>query len=157
MKYITILHANLNYAYLPERRYEFVIRNSYELIFDTYREKLPGDQYVFEASGYTIEQMALKTPDVLAKLKAAIRSGQCEFMGSPYAHPMLPNFPEEDGNWSPAAELLEPGMRLARLRQTSGAQPRLPEPPPGIRAIQPQPRRRRPAPATGNPGGRKDR
>lgn len=100
MKYITIYHANLNYAYLPERRYEFVIRNSYELIFDTYREDLPGDKYVFEASGYTIEQMALKTPDVLAKLKAAIASGQCEFMGSPYAHPMLPNFPEEDGRWS---------------------------------------------------------
>ena len=100
MKYITIFHANLNYAYLPERRYEFVIRNSYELIFDTYREKLPNDKYVFEASGYTIEQMAIKTPDVLEKLKAAIASGQCEFMGSPYAHPMLPNFPEEDGRWS---------------------------------------------------------
>jgi hypothetical protein len=99
MKYITILHANLNYAYLPERRYEFVIRNSYELIFDTFREKLPDAQYVFEASGFTIEQIALKAPDVLEKLKAAIASGQCEFMGSPYAHPMLPNYPEEDGNW----------------------------------------------------------
>ena len=41
-----------------ERRYEFVIRNSYELIFDTMREKCPRDRYVFEASGYTIEQMA---------------------------------------------------------------------------------------------------
>lgn len=100
VKYITIFHANLNYAYLPERRYEFVIRNSYELIFDTYRERLPFDKYVFEASGYTIEQMAIKTPDVLAKLKSAMARGQCEFMGSPYAHPMLPNFPEEDGNWS---------------------------------------------------------
>jgi len=100
MKYITIYHANLNYAYLPERRYEFVIRHSYELIFDTYRERLPEDKYVFEASGYTIEQMAQKTPDVLEKLKAAIASGQCEFMGSPYAHPMLPNFPEEDGRRS---------------------------------------------------------
>ncbi|VGO15343.1 Alpha-amylase 1 [Pontiella desulfatans] len=100
MKYVMIFHANLNYAYLPERRYEFVIRNSYELIFDTMREHFPEDKYTFEASGYTIEQMALKTPDVLAKLKAAIESGQCEFMGSPYAHPMLPNFPEEDGRWS---------------------------------------------------------
>ncbi|MEI6890722.1 MAG: hypothetical protein V5783_01000 [Pontiella sp.] len=100
MKYVSIYHANLNYAYLPERRYEFVIRSSYELIFDTYRDKLPTDKYVFEASGYTIEQMAIKTPDVLEKLKAAIASGQCEFMGSPYAHPMLPNFPEEDGRWA---------------------------------------------------------
>jgi alpha-amylase/alpha-mannosidase (GH57 family) len=100
MKYVVIYHANLNYAYLPERRYEFVIRNSYELILDTYRKHLPNDRYVFEASGYTIEQMALKTPDVIEKLKAAIARGQCEFMGSPYAHPMLPNFPEEDGRWA---------------------------------------------------------
>jgi len=100
MKYIAIFHANLNYAYLPERRYEFVIRNSYELIFDTMRTRCPKDKYVFEASGYTIDQMALKTPDVLQKLRDAIASGQCEFMGSPYAHPMLPNFPEEDGRWS---------------------------------------------------------
>jgi hypothetical protein len=100
MKYVTIFHANLNYAYLPERRYEFVIRNSYELLFDTMREDCPRDKFVFEASGYTIEQMALKTPDVIEKLKAAIATGQCEFMGSPYAHPMLANFPEQDGNWA---------------------------------------------------------
>lgn len=100
MKYVTIYHANLNYAYLPERRYEFVIRHSYELLLDTYRERLPQDKFVFEASGYTIEQIALKAPDVLEKLKASIASGQCEFMGSPYAHPMLPNFPEEDGRRS---------------------------------------------------------
>jgi alpha-amylase/alpha-mannosidase (GH57 family) len=97
MKYIMIFHANLNYAYLPEERYEFVIRKSYEMTFDTMREKFPDSKYVFEASGFTIEQMALKTPDVLEKLKSAISTGQCEFMGSPYAHPMLPNFPMEDG------------------------------------------------------------
>ncbi|MFA9392427.1 MAG: hypothetical protein ACERKD_21630 [Prolixibacteraceae bacterium] len=92
-----IFHANLNYAYLPEHRYEFVIRKSYELIFDTMRNNFPGTKYVFEASGFTIEQIALKTPDVLEKLKLAISNGECEFMGSPYAHPMLPNFPKKDG------------------------------------------------------------
>lgn len=97
MQYVSIFHANLNYAYLTPDNYEFVIRNSYELLFDTMREEFPGTKYVFEASGYTIEQMALRTPDVLKKLKAAIERGECEFMGSPYAHPMLPNFPEEDG------------------------------------------------------------
>ena len=100
MKYIAIFHANLNYAYLTPDRYEFVIRTAYEMTFDTMREHFPDTPYGFEASGYTIEQMAEKTPDVLDKLKAAIASGQCEFMGSPYAHPMLPNFPEEDGLWS---------------------------------------------------------
>ncbi len=100
MKYILIFHANLNYAYLPEHEYEFVIRKSYELTIDTMREHFPGTKYVFEASGFTIEQIALKTPDVLEKLKEAINRGQCEFIGSPYAHPMLPNFPKEDGIWS---------------------------------------------------------
>ncbi len=100
MKYVAIFHANLNYAYLTEDRYEFVIRSAYEMTFDVMMQQFPKVPFVFEASGYTIEQMAEKTPDVLEKLKAAIKSGQCEFMGSPHAHPMLPNFPEEDGQWS---------------------------------------------------------
>ncbi len=100
MKYITIFHANLNYAYLTPDRYEFVIRTAYEMTIDTMREVFPDTPYVFEASGYTVEEMAQRTPDVLEKLKGAISTGQCEFMGSPYAHPMLPNFPEEDGLWS---------------------------------------------------------
>ena len=100
MKYVMIFHANLNYAYLEPDKYEFVIRHSYEMLFDTMEKYFPDTKFVFEASGYTIEQMALLTPDVLEKLKRAVARGACEFMGSPYAHPMLPNFPEEDGKWS---------------------------------------------------------
>jgi len=100
MKYVTIFHANLNYAYLTEDRYEFVIRRAYEMILDTMQACFPQVKFVFEASGYTVEQIASKTPDVLERLKAAIERSQCEFMGSPYAHPMLPNFPKEDGIWS---------------------------------------------------------
>lgn len=100
MRYVAIFHANLNYAYLTEDRYEFVIRRAYEMLLDTMQACFPDVKFVFEASGYTVEQIALKTPDVLEKLKAAIDRGQCEFMGSPYAHPMLPNFPKEDGSWS---------------------------------------------------------
>lgn len=100
MKYVAIFHANLNYAYLTPDKYEFVIRNSYELLFDTMADQFPGTKFVFEASGYTVEQIALRTPDVLAKLRAAMERGECEFMGSPYAHPMLPNFPEKDGLWT---------------------------------------------------------
>lgn len=100
MKYISIFHANLSYAYLVPEKYEFVIRSSYELIIDTMRDYFSDTKYVFEASGYTVEQMARITPDVLEKLTDAIKRGQCEFMGSPYAHPMLPNFPKEDGLWS---------------------------------------------------------
>jgi hypothetical protein len=97
MKYVMIFHANLNYAYLVPERYEHVIRKSYENIIDTFREHFPEQKYVFEASGYTLEQIEQRTPDVLEKLKDAIAKGQCEFMGSPYAHPQLANFPEEDG------------------------------------------------------------
>lgn len=100
MKYIAIFHANLNYAYLTPDRYEFVIRHSYELILDVFSTQFSNIPFVFEASGYTIEQIAQKTPEVLEKLKQRIHAGQCEFMGSPYAHPMLPNFPEADGIWS---------------------------------------------------------
>ncbi len=100
MRYLTIFHANLNYAFLEPPFYEDCIRSSYETIIDTFREKCPEAQYVFEASGFTIEQMAELTPDVLEKLKDAVQRGQCEFMGSPYAHPMLANFPEEDGRWA---------------------------------------------------------
>lgn len=98
-KYVAIFRANLNYAFLTPDKYERTIRASYEVIFDTFR-KHPDQQYVFEASGYTIETMAALTPDMLEKLKDAIRSGQCEFMGAPYAHPIMANVPEEDSYWS---------------------------------------------------------
>ena len=71
MQYINIFHANLNYAYLTPDRYEFVIRTAYEMIIDTMREVFPDTPYVFEASGYTIEEMAQRTPDVLEKLRVA--------------------------------------------------------------------------------------
>ncbi len=50
MQYITIFHANLNYAYLTPDRYEFVNRTAYEMTFDTMREVFPSTPYVFEAS-----------------------------------------------------------------------------------------------------------
>ncbi len=100
MKYVMIFHANLNYAYLTPDRYEFVIRNSYEMTLDVLAEKFPEVKFVFEASGYTLEEIAKRCPDVLKKLKRACARRSCEFMGSPYAHPMLANFPKEDGLWS---------------------------------------------------------
>lgn len=100
MKYVTIYHANLNYAFLEPHKYEQVIRASYETIIDGHAKAGPKAKFVFEASGFTIDLMAEKCPDVVAKLRALIASGQCEFMGAPYAHPVLANVPEEDGYWS---------------------------------------------------------
>jgi hypothetical protein len=100
MEYVAIFHANLNYAFLEPYFFERTIRASYETIIDTFRERCPGAKYVFEASGYTIEHIARVTPDVLEKLRDAIQRGQCEFMGAPYAHPIMANVPEEDGRWA---------------------------------------------------------
>jgi hypothetical protein len=100
MKYVAIFHANLNYAFLEPYFFERTIRASYETIIDTFREKCPQAKYVFEASGFTIEYIARVCPDVLEKLKDAIDRGQCEFMGAPYAHPIMANVPEEDGRWA---------------------------------------------------------
>jgi len=83
VKYVAIFHANLNYAFLEPHKYEQVIRSSYEVIFDVFAKKHPDLKYVFEASGYTIEEMARRTPDVLKKLRQAVERGQCEFMGAP--------------------------------------------------------------------------
>lgn len=100
MKYVSIFHANLNYAFLEPHKFEQVIRASYEVIIDGHAKVGPEAKYVFEASGFTIDVMAEKCPDVLKKLRAAIESGQCEFMGAPYAHPVMANVPEEDAYWS---------------------------------------------------------
>ena len=50
MKYVMIFHANLNYAYLEPDKYEFVIRHSYEMLFDTMEKYFPDTRFVFEAS-----------------------------------------------------------------------------------------------------------
>lgn len=100
MKYVAIYHANLNYAFLEPHKYEQVIRASYETILDGHARVGRDARFVFEASGFTVDLIAEKCPDVLAKLRRAIDSGQCEFMGAPYAHPVMANIPEEDGYWS---------------------------------------------------------
>lgn len=96
MKYNLIFHANLHYSNLHPDMYEFVIRHSYERVLNLFNNKYPQAGWVFEASGYTLEQIAKVCPDVFEKLKDAFRKN-CEFMGSPYAHSILANFPYEDG------------------------------------------------------------
>lgn len=100
MKYVAIYHANLNYAFLLPEKYEQVIRASYGTILDGHARLGPRAKFVFEASGFTIDVMAEKCPDILARLRALMDSGQCELMGAPYAHPVMANVPEEDGYWS---------------------------------------------------------
>lgn len=100
MKYVSIFHANLNYAFLEPHKYEQVIRGSYETIIDGHMKIGPEAKFVFEASGFTVDTIAEKCPDVLDKLRRAIDAGVCEFMGAPYAHPVMANIPAEDGYWT---------------------------------------------------------
>ena len=72
-------------------------RKSYERIFDLLRGDLKELNIVYEVSGFTLDMMAKLTPDVLGKLRRAVESGQCEFMGSPYAHSIMTNFAYKDG------------------------------------------------------------
>ena len=97
MKYCLVFHANMHYAFLNPKKYEFVIRKSYEKLVDLFENKYPEAGWVFEASGYTLEKMAEIAPDVLNKYQKAFERGKCEFMGSPYAHSILANYPYEDG------------------------------------------------------------
>jgi hypothetical protein len=97
MKYIMVFHANLHYSGLRPEKYEFCIRKSYERIFDLFADRFKGVKYCFEASGFTLDMMAKLTPDVLQKLRRAVESGQCEFMGSPYAHSIMTNYDYADG------------------------------------------------------------
>lgn len=91
-----IFHANLHYSNLLPEQYDFVIRHSYERVLNLFNNKYPKARWVFEASGYTMEQIAKVCPDVFEKFQDAFKKN-CEFMGSPYAHSMLANFPYEDG------------------------------------------------------------
>ena len=99
MKYCLLFHANLNYSRLEPEKFEFVIRESYEKLVDLFANRYPDARWTFEASGFTIEQMAKIAPDVLEKYKKAFKKN-CEFMGSPYAHSILANVPYEDGLYS---------------------------------------------------------
>ncbi len=95
MKYIMVFHANLHYSGLRPEKYEFVIRKSYERIFDLFATLFKGQKFCFEASGFTLDMMAKITPDVVKRLREAMDRSDCEFMGSPYAHSIMTNFPYE--------------------------------------------------------------
>jgi Glycosyl hydrolase family 57 len=96
MKFIIALHANLNYSHLKPERRNFVCTESYGRIADLFNKEYPDSKWCFEASGFTMDHIAANTPDVLDKLRESFGKN-CEFVGSPYAHSILTNFPYEDG------------------------------------------------------------
>ena len=92
-KIIFMPHANIQYSQLKPEKREWVIKNCYEKLFDLIDN---GDYKIaFEASGITIDEIAEKTPEVMAKLKRLIAEGKIEPVASPYIHFMLANIPYE--------------------------------------------------------------
>jgi len=51
------------------------------MTIDTMREHFPDTKYVFETSGYTLDQIAEKTPGVLEKFKNAVDILLRRFLG----------------------------------------------------------------------------
>lgn len=92
-KIIFLPHANIQYSQLAPQKRHWVMKNCYEKLFDLVDA---GDYRIaFEASGITIDEMALQAPEVLAKLKKLIAEGKVEPVCSPYIHFMLANIPKE--------------------------------------------------------------
>ena len=92
-KIIFMPHANIQYSQLDPARRQWVMKNSYEPLFDLVAN---GDYKIaFEASGDTIEEMAKQAPEVLDKLKNLIKENKIEPVSSPHIHIMLTNIPEE--------------------------------------------------------------
>lgn len=113
-------HGNLQYSQLEPSRRPWVIRQSYQPLFELVREG--GYKIAFEASGWTLELMAKETPEVLALLKELIAAGQVEPVASPYIHVMLPNIDPEIGLES-LKEGLDCWERLTGVRPETGWNP----------------------------------
>ena len=92
-KIIFMPHANIQYSQLNPARRQWVMKNSYEPLFDL----VAAGNYkiAFEASGKTIEEIAIQAPEVLEKLKSLIKTKNIEPVSSPYIHIMLTNIPEQ--------------------------------------------------------------
>lgn len=92
-KIVFMPHANIQYSQLKPEKRQWVMKNSYEKLFNV----ILGGNYriAFEASGRTIELMAEQAPEVLNKLKTLVKEGKVEPVSSPYIHFMLSNISPE--------------------------------------------------------------
>ncbi len=92
-KIIFMPHANIQYSQLRPERREWVIDNCYKKLFDIVEQR--KFKIAFEASGRTIEEIAVRRPMVMEQLKNLIHEGYIEPVTSPYIHFMVSNLPPE--------------------------------------------------------------
>lgn len=117
---IFLPHGNLQYSQLRPDRRGWVAQQSYRAIFTlSERHNAP---IAFEASGETLEIVAASAPDVLDRLKAGIREGRIEPVGSPQTHIMLANIDPDIGLDS-LRNGLDTWERLTGARPVTGWNP----------------------------------
>ncbi len=92
-KIIFMPHANIQYSQLSPEKRPWVIKNCYEKLFDLIIDN--PYKIAFEASGKTIEDIAVMAPEVLDKLIFLVKEGKIEPVASPYIHFMLSNIPPQ--------------------------------------------------------------
>lgn len=92
-KIIFMPHANIQYSQLSPEKRPWVIKNCYEKLFDLVMDN--PYKIAFEASGKTIEDIAVMAPEVLDKLIFLVKEGKVESVASPYIHFMLSNIPPQ--------------------------------------------------------------
>ena len=120
-KAVFLPHANLQYSQLHPSRRPWVVRHSYEPLFDLVNTT-DGYRIGFEASGISLKIMAEECPGVLAKLQAGIRAGRIEPVASPYTHIMLANIDPEIGLHS-LKDGLDAWERYTGVRPVTGWNP----------------------------------
>jgi hypothetical protein len=117
---IFLPHGNLQYSQLRPDKRGWVALQSYGPLFDlSERQDAP---LAFEASGETLEIVAATAPAVLDKLKAGIREGRIEPVGSPHTHIMLANIDPEIG-FESLRDGLDTWERLTGVRPVTGWNP----------------------------------
>jgi hypothetical protein len=120
-KIIFLPHANLQYSQLKPSKRKWVIKESYEKMFDLVL-KHSDYKIAFEASGVTLQIMQEEAPEVMTKLKKAIKEGKIEPVASPYTHVMMSNI-NPDLALKTLVDGLDAWEKLTGVRPTSGWNP----------------------------------
>ena len=96
----TIFHLNLAYSSIEEHQRVEVIDRCYKPLLRLIKEqRIPIG---IEASGYTLATIRELAPLWINELKALIKEGLCEFIGSGYAQIIGPLVPAEVNQWNQA-------------------------------------------------------
>jgi hypothetical protein len=96
MKVAFLFHGNLNYSNMPIERRDWVIDTSYGALIKFWNSRFPGLKWNIEHAGWDVDYMAQNTPHIIEE-ERKILGKSLEFVGAPYGHSILANYPYQDG------------------------------------------------------------